>query len=350
MYCTIKYANEQFLKNADKIFSNRCDNGYITSCHGDLHSGNIVINDHICIFDCIEFNKRFRFIDIASDIGFLAMDLDYQNEPFLSSYLINEYIRKNRDDSIYSVLNFYKSYRAYVRGKVAGFQLNDCHIPKKNKKKVIDTAAKYFSLSEYYITLCSISKNINHPLIFLVFGLTGTGKSTISQKLSIDYNAEVINTDVVRKQLAGIDQYEQHLDKPDTGLYAENQQMKTYEKVLEIAETSLQNHKNIVLDATFQRRIHREEVEALARKYEAHLIRIQCISPDEMVKKWLDERIKTKTVSDGRWEIYLHQKKMFECCNDDEDHIKVDLSKGSYNQRFHYFKSIQQKIEMLGEK
>ena len=108
-YDDIKKMNQSFFERNKKVFTKRIQQGHIRDCHGDLHSGNIVVDHGICIFDCIEFNKRFRYIDIASDIGFLAMDLDYQNHPHLASYLINKYIEKSNDHSIFGVLNFYKS-------------------------------------------------------------------------------------------------------------------------------------------------------------------------------------------------------------------------------------------------
>jgi aminoglycoside phosphotransferase family enzyme len=114
----IKEAAEKFFNLKKDLFGKRINEGKIYDCHGDLHSGNIIIMDkNIHIFDCIEFNERFRFCDVASDIGFLSMDLDYLNFPYLSSYLIQKYVEESQDTNIFSVLNFYKSYRAFVRGK-----------------------------------------------------------------------------------------------------------------------------------------------------------------------------------------------------------------------------------------
>ncbi len=141
----IKSVTNQFLTKKKDVFIKRIKNGLIRDCHGDLHSGNIVVsNNKVYIFDCIEFNKRFRYSDIASDIGFLAMDLDFQANPYQSSYFINSYVGKSKDFGIYDVLNFYKCYRAYVRGKVIGFKLIDPYIDKKEKQKIKETASKKF--------------------------------------------------------------------------------------------------------------------------------------------------------------------------------------------------------------
>ncbi len=148
----IKNKTNVFLKNNKDVFDKRIADGFICDCHGDLHTGNIVVlNDKVCIFDCIEFNQRFRYSDIASDIAFLAMDLDYQGYPDLSSYLIKKYVEKSGDLGIFTVLNFYKCYRAYVRGKVTSFILNDPAVASDKKIQAKKTAQRYFELAYSYI-------------------------------------------------------------------------------------------------------------------------------------------------------------------------------------------------------
>ena len=151
----IKDEVAKFFERKKDVFGHRMKKGKIYDCHGDLHSGNIAVSgETIHIFDCIEFNDRFRFCDVTSDIGFLAMDLDYQNYPYLSSYFIQKYVEKSKDSDVYSLLNFYKSYRAFVRGKVYGFQLNDPHIDPVVKKGLLMSAKKYFeSITILYSTL-----------------------------------------------------------------------------------------------------------------------------------------------------------------------------------------------------
>jgi len=345
IYEYIKNTSSNFFKQKQDIFEKRIKNKYIKNCHGDLHSGNIVVSDEdIYIFDCIEFNKRFRYCDIASDIGFLAMDLDYMNYPYLSSNLIIKYIEKSKDFGILEMLNFYKSYRAYVRGKVIGFRLNDTKISNDEKKDIIDTTKKYFDLSEYYARLYSLDINNNKPLIFIVGGLTGVGKSTLSLKITVDYHAHLINTDVIRKELAGINIFERHHDEVNTGLYAPERIDETYEKVIEKAVDFLKNGENVVLDATFQKKKYRDMARRITKENNAILIPVLCVCPEDTAKKWLERRIKTKTVSDGRWEIYTHQKKTFEPFTIEEKYIKADLSKNRYKERIDLFKKILTKV------
>ena len=137
-------------KNRD-LFAKRLKDGKVKWCHGDLHSGNIfVVGGRIYIFDAIEFNERFACSDVANDVAFLAMDLDFRHRKFLSEYFIKKYIEKSGDEGIQKLLDFYKCYRAYVRGKVLSFRLNDPDTDEFEKKEASDTAKIYFQLAKEY--------------------------------------------------------------------------------------------------------------------------------------------------------------------------------------------------------
>jgi aminoglycoside phosphotransferase family enzyme len=132
------------------LFEQRITAGRIRDCHGDLQSGNIFVTNKICIFDAIEFNDRFRYSDVASDVAFLAMDLDYQHRSDLSDYFIQQYITYSKDTQLSQMLPFYKCYRAYVRGKVVSFRLDDPNINQKDKDSAIKEAQSYFKLAVDY--------------------------------------------------------------------------------------------------------------------------------------------------------------------------------------------------------
>jgi len=147
----VQRRTNEFFGVREKIFHLRIASDRIRDCHGDLRLEHIFWGDEIAIFDCIEFNERFRYTDVAADIAFLAMDLDYHGRGDLSEYLIQVYIEKSGDQELLSMLNFYKCYRAYVRGKVESFRLDDPNIPEKEKKEALKRAQKYFELSHRYV-------------------------------------------------------------------------------------------------------------------------------------------------------------------------------------------------------
>jgi len=146
----IQGATNAFLREKCASFERRIAEGKIRDCHGDLRSEHIYLGDQILIIDCIEFNQRFRYTDVAADIGFLAMDLDYRERRNFSKHLIDSYIRRSGDRDILEVLDFYKCYRAYVRGKVESFRLDDPHIPPDEKEEVMRRARRFFRLSNEY--------------------------------------------------------------------------------------------------------------------------------------------------------------------------------------------------------
>ncbi len=141
---------DSFLSKNTALFQSRIDGKRIRDCHGDLHSGNIFVTDKICIFDAIEFNDRFRYSDVAADVAFLAMDLDFQERSDLAEYFITQYVAYSKDTELTQLLPFYKCYRAYVRGKVVSFRLDDANIKPEDKAAATKEAASYLQLAAEY--------------------------------------------------------------------------------------------------------------------------------------------------------------------------------------------------------
>jgi uncharacterized protein len=150
-YHRIKNFTEGFIKTNAALFHKRAAEGRIRDCHGDLHANHICFYKGICIYDCIEFIDRLRYTDVAAEVAFLAMDLDHYHRADLSKVFVDAYVKASGDKELLKLLNFYKCYRAYVRGKVTCFQYDDPHIPEKETDKIIATAASYFRLAESYI-------------------------------------------------------------------------------------------------------------------------------------------------------------------------------------------------------
>jgi uncharacterized protein len=140
-----------FLTQNKPLFEKRAAEGKVRDCHGDIHSGNIFITDRIYIFDAIEFNERFRYSDIAADMAFLAMDLDFKGKVALSNFFVEKYVERSGDGELLRLLPFYKCYRAYVRGKVVGFRLSDPNIGEKEKAEAKREAKAYFRLAARYV-------------------------------------------------------------------------------------------------------------------------------------------------------------------------------------------------------
>lgn len=139
-----------FLTRMRPLFLKRIREGRIRDCHGDLHMKNICLADGIYIFDCIEFNPRFRYGDVAADIDFLAMDLDFHGLGDLSRYFVEGFAAAARDPELLVVLDFYKCYRAYVRGKINAFAAQDPELTPEQQQGARRAAQAYFSLAGQY--------------------------------------------------------------------------------------------------------------------------------------------------------------------------------------------------------
>ncbi|MFP3867509.1 MAG: hypothetical protein ACLFUU_04995 [Desulfobacteraceae bacterium] len=139
-----------FMTSQEGIFAERIREGRIRDCHGDLHMRNICLANDIYIFDCIEFNPRFRYGDVVADIGFLAMDLDFHGFQDLSDYFVQNFARAADDPGTLQMVNFYKCYRACVRGKINAFAADQQEQEAGGRQAALEQARAYFNLAWKY--------------------------------------------------------------------------------------------------------------------------------------------------------------------------------------------------------
>ncbi|ADO45211.1 conserved hypothetical protein [Hydrogenobacter thermophilus TK-6] len=143
---------EAFYKRYAELFNKRIKEGRIRDGHGDLRLEHVAfLEEGICIFDCIEFNERFRCGDVINDMCFLSMELDFYGKSELSRAYEDEYKSFSMDEDFDIFLPFFKCYRAYVRGKVNSFLLDDPNYQQKEQAKAM--AQKLFKLSAHYAHL-----------------------------------------------------------------------------------------------------------------------------------------------------------------------------------------------------
>ena len=150
LFDTVTSYARGFLAHGGALLRRRLAEGRIRDCHGDLHMRNICLADGIYIFDCIEFNARFRYGDVAADIDFLAMDLDFHGYGNFSRYFVQRFAAATQDPELLEVLNFYKCYRAYVRGKINAFAALEPELPPAAREQAKNLAQAYFLLAVVY--------------------------------------------------------------------------------------------------------------------------------------------------------------------------------------------------------
>ena len=326
--------SKRFLKEHRALMEQRVAEGRSRDCHGDLHCAQVFYTDQgVRIIDCIEFTKRFRYSDVAYDMAFMAMDLDKYDRHDLSRAYVDAWLGVTKDTGALQLLDFYKATRAYVRGKVEGFRLDDPSIPSEEKDAAAKRARSYFDLAHFY------TQQHSKPKLILCAGLVGTGKSTIARYVASDSGMAAISSDVIRKRLAGVPSTERHFDAFGAGLYTAEFSQRTYKELLRLARQYLDEGHSVVIDAAFARRDQRELVANLGKETGADFWSVECTATEEDIKARLERRLRRgDSVSDGRWEIYLQQKASYEPITEfpHDKHIVIHTSSGSVAESVRY--------------
>ena len=322
-YNFIKDYVNNFLVEKKALLGKRVANRKIRDCHGDLHLEHICIADEIIVFDCIEFNERFRFGDVAAEVAFLTMDLDFNGYPQQAESFVKSYLVHSNDTDMLILLDFYRCYYAYVRGKVISFRLDQKDLPADERSQITKTAQQYFDLAYTY------SARLEKPVLILTAGLMGCGKSYQARHLAARFGAQTIRTDVLRKELLNINPVDRHHVEFGQGIYSADISRLTYDKAYELADAAIKSGKPVIIDASFKSRSERQKARQMAQKLNIPFYIIECTCSDEIVKMRLDKRAQEKTnASDGRWEIFQEQKKDFDEINEvpAANYFKIDTS------------------------
>jgi predicted kinase len=256
------------------------------------------------VIDCIEFNQRFRCIDVASDLAFLVMDLATSGYPDFADMLLDAYVAASSDD-VRPLMPVACAYRAFVRGKVALLRAGEGELGEEARAAALLDARKAF------FHALRFAREERRPLLVLTGGLTGTGKSTLARGLAPALGAMIVSADETRKRLAGLGAYERAGDGQDTGIYAPEMNARVYAALGEAARGALARGRSIVLDATFRRAADREAMRDIAAAALAQFLAVSCTAPDEVVRARLEARAAGRgdAWSDGTWDVYLAQRR-----------------------------------------
>jgi aminoglycoside phosphotransferase family enzyme/predicted kinase len=320
----IKRYVETFLTENDAMFAERASNGFIRDCDGDIHLENICLTDPVCIFDCIEFNDRFRYTDTAADIAFFLMDLDFHGKNSFSQPFLDEYSAITGDICLFPLLDFYKIYRAFVRGKVQSMKLADPDIPDSEKTDAGHKARRYFRLARGYILRRSLPKTL-----IITCGLMGSGKSAIASALALELGIDSVSSDAVRKEITKTPTGILRKDGYGTGIYGPAVNDAVYRELLSRSGKALKGGISIIVDATFRNKEDRVRFAALAGDNGASFYILHTFCAEAIAKDRLDARDHfTGGLSDGRWELLPHQKAEFEPPDNGEGRlIPLDTSR-----------------------
>lgn len=322
---TIRYFTERFYDRHADLFERRRTNGRILDCHGDLRCEHVHFSGgEINIFDCIEFNERFRFIDVANDVAFLAMDLDFWKRRDLAVAFTRRIAEALEDPELLALVDFYKCYRAYVRGKVFSIKSLEPEVPAAERETSRQNARRFFQLALSYAIAGS------EPLVLTVMGRVGTGKSSVAQMIGESLGAEVFSSDRTRKEIAGIAPHMRANAAARAELYRAAMTDRTYETIIRRAIQGAQANGTAVLDATFGRPEHREVLrkELAAAGIRQRRLELQT-SDDEIIVRLRRREESTTEISDARLEDFEILSAAYNPADPVEDGGRVIVESGS---------------------
>jgi len=309
----------QRLEDDGMLFHGRVLNGFIRECDGDLHSENICLDGQVHIFDCIEFNEKFRYSDTAADVAFLAMDLENHGRRDLAERFVEQYQEVSGDSGLRQVLPLYLANRAFIRGKVESFRLDDQQIPDEEKNAAQQRAARFFLLARGYALREKLPKTL-----FLTCGPTGCGKSAVAEELAFQLGIEQFSSDRERKHLAGVALTDHRAD-----IYTSEWNQVTYRRLLVLAGEELDAGRSVIVDATFRHDADRNNFLQMGKMAGAAVVVLYMDCPADLARQRLEQRGRQGTaVSDGTWQIYQKQMEDFELPKAvDGDLIALDAQK-----------------------
>ena len=291
----------RFLEEHAELFDERVRTGRVRDGHGDLRIEHIYLDrEHrVTILDCIEFNERFRFADVCADVAFLSMDLVWHERSDLAEHFLARYARQANDYDLYPLVDFYQSYRAYVRGKVASILASDPDVATTVRERAADEARRY-----YLLALASERRPLVPPIVMAVGGIVATGKTTVADRLGAEMKAPVVSSDRTRKSLLGVEPTESIPGRPWEGAYEPPMTEQVYAELLRRASAVVRSGRPVVLDASFRSRGHREASRQMAHDLGARFFFVECRASAEVCRERLGRRTLKAGVSDARADLF----------------------------------------------
>ncbi|MGI9260996.1 MAG: AAA family ATPase, partial [Woeseiaceae bacterium] len=229
------------LSGVESLLQQRFDDGFVRDCHGDLHLGNIVrLPDGITTFDCIEFSTDLRHIDVMCDLAFLIMDLYEKGRPDLAVHFLNRYLEVTGDYGGMAVLNLFFVYRCLVRAKVA--------VIMSQEREDVAAAKQDLAEANAYCNMAANQAGRRPPVLLLMHGLSGSGKTWVSEKLMAAMSAIRLRSDIERKRMVALHESASSDSGLGEGIYTESLNRDVYGRLLSLAQPVLNAGHNVILD------------------------------------------------------------------------------------------------------
>ncbi|MDX1800216.1 MAG: AAA family ATPase, partial [Marinobacter sp.] len=286
-------------------------------CHGDLHLANItVFEGEVTVFDCIEFSEPFRWIDIINDLAFLLMDLESRREQPLAYRVLNTWLEYTGDFDGVALLPLYKTYRALVRAKIALFTLGNPALSEAEKTGLRQRYRDYANLAESY-------SNIPSRYLLATTGLSGSGKSVMSNALAQNLGLIRLRSDVERKRLFGLGPLDDSRSGLKSNIYTDQATRDTYNTLASTATSLLAAGLPVIVDAANLKQAEREQLEQVAENQGVPFALIDCQAPEALRREWI--RARANDASEAKEELLEQQQSWLEPLTDREKNHTVHV-------------------------
>lgn len=330
--------NERQCERLKPIFEKRRLSGFVRECHGDMHLGNMIFLDgKISLFDCIEFNEHFRWIDVLDEVAFCVMDWEFRGRPDLAGRFLNAYLENSGDYEGLEVFPFYLSYRAMVRAKVAAIRTQQTPLESEARSSILKECADYLTLAEH-------DAESSSPVLIITHGFSGSGKSWGTLQLVEELGAVRIRSDVERKRLFGM----KSLEKSDAGsgedIYSPAATRLTYTRLENLAKSVLKARFSVIVDATFLKRENRELFKNLARQLGVPLVILDFQTPVSILRERVLKRHRDQSdASEADLAVLENQLKSAEPFTESELQYVVALKEGCCDNGESFVEAIKRK-------
>ena len=295
----------------------RSRDAHVRECHGDLHCGNVVRwRGRLVAFDALEFDPALRFIDVASDVAFLSMDLAAHARSDLRRTWLDAWTTASGDYAAIELLPYYEIYRALVRAKVAALR----------GQQGRNATSQPASLAQQYLDCARRHSTRPAPTLVVMAGLSGSGKTWLARRIAETTDALHVRSDVERKRLAGLAPLAASQSAPDAGIYSHEFTLRTYARLRDCVRSCLRGGENVVMDAANLRRDEREAFVRIALDSGAGVQLVHCQAPLEVLRERIIARSASGAdASEATVALLERQPSYWEALSDAERTMTLDV-------------------------
>ncbi len=303
------------------VMARRKASGFVRECHGDLHLANIAMIGGVPVpFDCIEFNADLRWGDVMGEVAFTFMDFLAHGRSEYGWRFLNGYLEQTGDYEGVALLRLYAVYRALVRSKVAAIRAGQSGIASPDRAQAMETAVRYRTLALQLAELRA-------PVLALMHGLSGSGKSTVARMAAESIGAIRMRSDVERKRLFDLAAAARSASALGVGLYGPDATRRTYARLADVTRTMLAAGLSVIVDATFLVRADRTAFHAIAGDTGARFIILDCVAPVEVLRARVAKRNESGTdASEADNHVIEHQLAYADALDANEARSAISIS------------------------